>query len=168
MNNISSILESDKPQPPKLTNTKIYQLIPLSSTLVKTVRRSKIQVENSSINELKVQPPSIKTDQIKNQFPSSSMLQAYNIKTTLVENYGKLRKQLKKQNLVNCNEYKVKVVKPEVKLYNIEGILLNELSKLEKLIFMGNNTLNKVLETNCDTNKYNDITLNLKYIKQNL
>ena len=93
------------------------------------------------------------------------MPQAYNIETTLVENYGKLRKQLKKQNLVNCNECKVKVVKPEVKLYNIEGILLNELSKLEKL---GNNTLNKVLETNCDTKKYNDITLNLKYIKQNL
>ena len=30
---------------------------------------------------------------------------------------------------------------------------------------MGNNALNVVPETNCDTKKYNDITLKLKYIK---
>ena len=33
------------------------------------------------------------------------MLQALNIETTQVENYDKLRKQLKKQNFVNYNDY---------------------------------------------------------------
>ena len=93
------------------------------------------------------------------------MLQALNIETTVVKNYGKLRKQLKKQNFVNYNDYKVVIGKLEVKFYSIEDILLKELSKLEKLILMGNNALNVVPETNCDTKKYNDITLKLKYIK---
>ena len=140
-----------------------YQSIPLSSTPVKTVHQSKEQVESSSIIEFRLQPPSIKSDQSKNQLSSSSrMLQALNIETTLVENYDKLRKQLKKQNFVNYNEYKVIIAKPEVKLYSIEDILLKELSKLEKLILMGNNVLNVVPERNCDTKKYNDITLKLK------
>ena len=89
------------------------------------------------------------------------MLQALNIETTLVENYEKL----KNQNFVNYNECKVIIGKLEVKLYSIEDILLKELSKLEKLILMGNNALNVVPETKCDTKKYNDITLKLKYIK---
>ena len=93
------------------------------------------------------------------------MLQALNIETTVVKNYGKLRKQLKKQNFVNYNDYKVVIGKLEVKFYSIEDILLKELSKLEKLILMGNNALNVVPETNCDTKKYNDITLKLKYNK---
>ena len=93
------------------------------------------------------------------------MLQALNIEANLVENYDKVRKQLKKQNFVNYNEYKVIIAKLEVKLYSIEDILLKELSKLEKLILMGNNVLNVVPERNCDTKKYNDITLKLKYIK---
>ena len=93
------------------------------------------------------------------------MLQALNIETTVVKNYGKLRKQLKRQNFVNYNDYKVVIGKLEVKFYSIEDILLKELSKLEKLILMGNNALNVVPETNCDTKKYNDITLKLKYIK---
>ena len=33
------------------------------------------------------------------------------------------------------------------------------------LVFEGNNSLNVVPETNCDTKKYNDTTLKLKYIK---
>ena len=37
INNISSLLESDKPQPSKLTNAAKYQSIPLSSTPVKTM-----------------------------------------------------------------------------------------------------------------------------------
>ena len=43
--------------------------------------------------------------------------------------------------------------------------MLKVLSKLEKLILTGNNALNVVPETNCDTKKYNDITLKLNYIK---
>ena len=43
-NNISFLLESDKPQPPKLTNATKYQSTPLSSTPVKTVCQSKEQV----------------------------------------------------------------------------------------------------------------------------
>ena len=93
------------------------------------------------------------------------MLQALNTETTLVENYDKLRKQLKKQNFVNYNGYEVIIAKTEVKLYNIEDILLRELSKLEKLILMGINALNVVSRRNCDTKKYNDITLKLKHIK---
>ena len=84
-NNISSILESYKPQPPKLTNATKYQPIPLSSTPIKTVHQSKEQGESSSIVESKLQPPSIKSDQSKNHLSSSSrMLQALNIETTLV------------------------------------------------------------------------------------
>ena len=93
------------------------------------------------------------------------MLQALNIETTQVENYDKLRKQLKMQSFVNYNDYNVIIAKLEVKLCSTEDILLKELSKLEKLILMGNNALNVVLETNCDTKKYNDITLKPKYIK---
>ena len=55
--------------------------------------------------------------------------------------------------------------KLEVKICSIEDILFKELSKLEKLILMSNNALNVVPETNCDTKKYNDIILKLKYIK---
>ena len=87
------------------------------------------------------------------------------IETNLVENYDKLRKQLKKQNFVKYNDYKVIIGKLEVKLYSIEDILLKELSKIEKLILMGNNALNVVPETKCDTKKYNDIMLKLKHIK---
>ena len=93
------------------------------------------------------------------------MLQALNIEITLVENYDKLRKQVKKQNFVNYNDYKVIIGKLEVQLYSIEDILLKELSKLEKLILNGNNALNVVPETKCATKKYNNITLKLKYIK---
>ena len=93
------------------------------------------------------------------------MLQALNIETTQVENYDKLRKQLKMQSFVNYNDYNVIIAKLEVKLCSTEDILLKELSKLEKLILMGNNALNVVPETNCDTKKYNDITLKPKYIK---
>ena len=93
------------------------------------------------------------------------MLQAFNIETTLVENYHKLRKQLKIQNFVNYNDYKIIIAKLEVKLCSTENILLKELSKREKLILMDNNVLNVVPETNCDTKKYNDIPLKLKYMK---
>ena len=86
------------------------------------------------------------------------MLQALNIETTLVENYCKLQKQVKKKNFVNDDDYKVIIAKLEV-------VLLKELSKLEKLILMGNNALNVVPEKNCDTKKCNDITSKLKYIK---
>ena len=163
INNISFLLESDKPQPPKLTNATKYQSTPLSSTPVRTLCQSKEQVESSSIIDFRLQPPSIKSNQTKNQLSSSSrMLQALNIETNLVENYDKLRKQLKKKNFVNYNEYKVIIGKLEVKLYSIEDILLKELSKLEKLILMANNALNVAPETKCDTKKYNDITLKLK------
>ena len=164
--NISSILESDKTQLPKSTDATKYQPIPLSSTPVKNMCQSKEQVDSSSIIEFKLQPPSTKSDQSKNQLSSSSrMLQALNIAANLVENYDKVRKQLKKQNFVNYNEYKVIIAKLEVKLYSIEDILLKELSQLEKFILMGNNALNVVPERNCDTKKYNDISLKLKYIK---
>ena len=93
------------------------------------------------------------------------MLQALNIETNLVENYDKLRKHFKIQNFVNYNNYKVIIAKLEVILCSTEDILLKELSKLEKVILMGNNALNIVPETNSDTKKYNDITLKLKYIK---
>ena len=166
INNISSILESDKTQLPKSTDATKYQPIPLSSTPVKNMCQSKEQVDSSSIIEFKLQPPSIKSDQSKNQLSSSSrMLQALNIEANLAKNYDKVRKQLKKQNFVNYNEYKVIIAKLEVKLYSIENILLKELSQLEKLILMGNNALNVVPERNCDTKKYNDISLKLKYIK---
>ena len=69
------------------------------------------------------------------------------------------------QNFVNYNDYNVIIAKLEVKLCSTEDILLKELSKLEKLILMGNNALNVLPETNCDTKKYNDNTLKLKYIK---
>ena len=148
-----------------MTNATKYQPIPLSSTPVKTVPQSKEKVE-SSIIEFKLQTPSIKSDQSKNQFSfSPRMLQAFNIETTLVENYRKLRKQLKIQNFVSYNDYKFIIAKLEVKLCSTENILLKELSKLEKLILMDNNVLNVVPETNCDTKKYNDIPLKLKYIK---
>ena len=49
INNISSIKESDKCQPSKLTNATKYQPIPLSSTPVKTVPQSKEKVESSII-----------------------------------------------------------------------------------------------------------------------
>ena len=76
INNISSIQEPDKRQPSKLTNATKYQPIPLSSTPVKTVPQSKGKVE-SSIIEFKLQTPSIKSDQSKNQFSfSPRMLQA--------------------------------------------------------------------------------------------
>ena len=127
--------------------------------------KSKDKVE-SSIIEFKLETPSIKSKQSKNQLRSSSrMLQALNIETNLVGNYDKLRKHLKIQNFVNYNNYKVIIAKLEVKLCITEDILLKELSKLEKLIVIGNNALNIVPETNCDTKKYNDITLKLKYIK---
>ena len=127
--------------------------------------KSKDKVE-SSIIEFKLETPSIKSKQSKNQLRSSSrMLQALNIETNLVGNYDKLRKHLKIQNFVNYNNYKVIIAKLEVKLCSTEDILLKELSKLEKVILMGNNALNIVPETNCDTKKYNDITLKLKYIK---
>ena len=162
INNISYIQELDKSQPPKLTTATKYQPIPLSSTLVKTVCQSKEKVE-SSIIEFKLQTPSIKSDQRKNQLSCSSrMLQAL---TTLLENYDKLRKQLKMQNFVNYNNYKVIISKLEVKLCSIEDILLKELQKLEKLILMSSNASNVVPETKRDTNKYNYITLKLKYIK---
>ena len=87
------------------------------------------------------------------------MLQALNIETTLVENYGKLQKQVKKKNFVNDDDYKIIIAKLEV-------VLLKELSKLEKLILMGNNALNVVPEKNCDTkNILIYFTLKLKYIK---
>ena len=44
ISNISSILESDRPQTTKLTNATKYQPIPLSSTPAKTVRQLKGQV----------------------------------------------------------------------------------------------------------------------------
>ena len=69
------------------------------------------------------------------------------------------------QNFVNYNNYKVIISKLEVKLCSIEDILLKELSKLEKLILMSSNASNVVPETKRDTNKYNYITLKLKYIK---
>ena len=166
MINISSILESDRPQPPKLSNTKKYQPIPLFSAPVKTVRQYKAHVESNSIIEFELQPPFIKSVQSKNQFSfSNKMLQTLNIETTLVENYDKLRKQLKKQDFVNYNDYKVIIPKLEVKLYSIKDILLKKRSKLEKLILMGKNSLNAVPKTNCDTEKYNDTTLKLKYNK---
>ena len=166
MINISSILESDRPQLPKLSNTKKYQPIPLFSTPVKTVHQYKEHVESNSIIEFKLQPPFIKSVQSKNQFSfSNKMLQTLNIETTLVENYDKLRKQLKKQDFVNYNDYKVIIAKLEVKLYSIKDILLKKRSKLEKLILMGNNSLNAVPKTNCDTETYNDTTLKLKYNK---
>ena len=100
-----------------------------------------------------------------NQFSSSSItLQALNIETTVVENYDKLRKQLKMQIFINCNDYKVINAKLKVKLCSIEDILLKELSKLENFILMGNNASNLVSKTSCDTKKHNDITLKLKYI----
>ena len=148
-----------------MKNITKYEPIPPSSTPVKTVRQSKEKVE-SSIIELKLQPPSIKSDQSKNQLSSSSrMLQALNIETTVVGNYDELRKQLKKQNFFNYNDYKVTAAKLEVKLCSMEDILLKEISKLENLILMGNNALNVVPEIDCDTKKYNDISLKLKYIK---
>ena len=111
-------------------------------------------------------PECYKLDQSKNQLSSRPrMLQAFNIETTLVENYHKLRKQLKIQNFVNYNDYKIIIAKLEVKLWSTENILLKELSKREKLILMDNNVLNVVPETNCDTKKYNDIPLKLKYMK---
>ena len=147
INNISFIKQSDKCQPSKLRNATKYQPIPISSTLVKTVPQSKEKVE-SSIIEFKLQTPSTKKDQRKNQLPfSSRMLQALNIETTLVENYDQLRKQLKMQNFVNYNDYKAITARLEVKLCSTEDILLKELSKLEKLILMGNNAVNVVLET---------------------
>ena len=77
INNISSLLESDKPQPPKLTNATKYQSTPLSLTPVKTVCQYKEQEESSSIIDFRLQPPSIKSDQTKNQLSSNSrMLQA--------------------------------------------------------------------------------------------
>ena len=113
-----------------------------------------------------MQPPSIKSAQSKNRLSfSSRILQALNIETTLIEYNGKLRKQFKKQNFVSYNDYKAIIAKLEVKTYSIEDILLKELSKLETLIHMGNNALNVVPIRNCDTNKYDDITLKLKYIK---
>ena len=145
-----------------MTNARKYQPIPLSSTPVKTVDQSKEKVE-SSIIEFKLQSPSIKSDQSKNQLSSSSrMLQALNNEANLVENNDKLQKQLTMHNFVNYNDCKAIIAKLEVKLCSIEDILLKELSKLEKLTLMGNNELNLVSETNCDTKKYNDITLKLK------
>ena len=93
------------------------------------------------------------------------MLQPLNIETTQIGNYEKLRKQLKMQNFVNYNDYKVIITKLEVKLCIIKDILLKVLSKLENLILIGNNALNVVPETNCGTKKYNNITLKLNYIK---
>ena len=90
------------------------------------------------------------------------MLQALNNEANLVENNDKLQKQLTMHNFVNYNDYKAIIAKLEFKLCSIEDILLKELSKLEKLTLMGNNELNLVSETNCDTKKYNDITLKLK------
>ena len=83
INNFRSLLDSDTPQPPKLTNATKYQSTPITSTLVKTVCQSKEQVETSSIIDFRLQPPSIKSDQTKNQLSSSSrMLQTLNIETT--------------------------------------------------------------------------------------
>ena len=148
-----------------MTNATKYQPIQptkISSTPVKTVDQSKEKVE-SSIIEFKLQSPSIKSDQSKNQLSSSSrMLQALNNEANLVENNDKLQKQLTMHNFVNYNDYKAIIAKLEVKLCSIEDILLKELSKLEKLTLMGNNELNLVSETNCDIKKYNDITLKLK------
>ena len=76
-------------------------------------------------------PECYKLDPSKNQLSSRPrMLQAFNIETTLVENYHKLRKQLKIQNFVNYNDYKIIIAKLEVKLCSTENILLKELSKL--------------------------------------
>ena len=148
-----------------MTNATKSQPIPLSSTPAKTVPQSKEKVENSSI-EFKLQTPSIKRDQSKNQLSSSSRkLQAIDIETTQVESYDRLRKQLKIQSFVNYNDYQVIVAKLEVKFYSTEDILLKEPLKLETLILIGNNALNVVPETNCDTKTYNDITLKLKCIK---
>ena len=148
-----------------MTNATKYQPIQptkISSTPVKTVDQSKEKVE-SSIIEFKLQSPSIKSDQSKNQLSSSSrMLQALNNEANLVENNDKLQKQLTMHNFVNYNDYKAIIAKLEVKLCSIEDILLKELSKLEKLTLMGSNELNLVSETNCDIKKYNDITLKLK------
>ena len=118
---------------------------------------------DSSIIEFKSQPPSRKSEQSKNQLPiSSKMLQALNIGTNLVESYEKLQKQLKKQNFVNYNDYKIIIAKFEVRFCSIKGFLLKKLSKLENLIHMGNNVLNVVPGKNCDSNKFNDITFKLK------
>ena len=93
MNNICSLLESDKPHPSKLTNATKYQLTLLSSTSVKTTWQSKEQVQSSSIIDFRLQSQFIKRDQTKNQLSSSSrMLQALNIETTQAENYDKLQK----------------------------------------------------------------------------
>ena len=87
----------------------------------------KNQMKNSSIIVLKLKPLSIKSDQGKNQVSSSfRMLGAMNIETTLVENCGKLRKQLKKQNFVNYHNYKVIIAKHK-ELFIIQENLLKEL-----------------------------------------
>ena len=118
---------------------------------------------DSSIIEFKSQPPSRKSEQSKSQLPiSSKMLQALNIETNIVESYEKLQKQLKKQNFVNYNDYKVIIGKFEVRFCSIKGFLLKKLSKLENLIHMGNNVLNVVPGKNCDSNKFNDVTFKLK------
>ena len=97
-----------------MTNATKYQ--PISSIPVKAVHQSKEKVE-SSIIEFKLQSPSIKSDQSKNQLSSSSrMLQALNNEANLVENNDKLQKQLKKHNFVNYNDYKAIIAKLEVKL----------------------------------------------------
>ena len=74
------------------------------------------------------------------------MFQALNIEITLIQNYDKLRKKFKMQNLVNCNDYKVTIAEFKVKICSIEDILLKELSKLEKLILMASNALNVLPE----------------------
>ena len=53
--------ESDKRQPPKLTNATKYQPIPLFSTAVKSVRHFKEKME-SRIIDFKLQTASIKSD----------------------------------------------------------------------------------------------------------
>ena len=63
--------ESDKRQPPKLTNATKYQPIPLFSTPVKSVPQFKEKME-SRIIEFKLQTASIKSGQSKNQLSSSS------------------------------------------------------------------------------------------------
>ena len=96
------------------------------------MNQSQGHVKNSSIIEFKLQAPTIKSDQSKNQFSSSSkMLQALNIETTVLKTYDKLIRELKKQNFVNYNDYKVIIAKLEVKLYSIKDMLLKELSKLK-------------------------------------
>ena len=84
-----------------------------------------------------MEPPSINSDQSKNQLSSNSrMLQALSIETTLIENYGKLKKQLKKHNFVKYNDYRVIIAKLEINIYSIKDITLIGLSKLENLIVM--------------------------------